>query len=262
MNNGEHESSKDILANFNNFFSKLSEAFSTRDACEIYREKALETKDAEEAIELMKKSVKEGRKYITEKILEENIGRLWTVKDARAFMKCKKDLAKIYKENGYIDLSINEYKDLLKLDLEDNLNVKYELVPIYIAEKRYEDLYDLIEKYSVRESLFDLYLKALYYFLKGDNINFKRFIKKALNANLYVAQYMLFIKVDMGLNNISKEEFIGMKFAEQMMRSWGQSRQAMNWLVNEYFSYCNKNKVDTQMKKDEVKNNLREYFDE
>ena len=72
---------------------------------------------------------------------------------------------------------------------------------------------------------------------------------------------MLNIKVDMGLSNISNVEFIGMKFAEQMIRSWGQSGLAMHWLMNEYFCYCYKNEIDSLMRKDQVKENLRKRFE-
>lgn len=260
MNNEDNESSKYILENFNNFFSQLSQAFPPKDAYEIYREKALVAKNSDEAIELMKKSMQEARKFITDKVLKENLGNLWTVDDARPFMKCKKDLAKMYGKNNYVDLCINEYEDLLKLDREDNLNIKYELVPIFFMEKKYKELYDLTENYSVEGSLFMLYIKSLYYFCENDNINSKRFIKKALEANIYVAQYMLFIKKDGDLNDISREEFVGMTFAKEMIRSWRQSQIAMHWLMNEYFIYCHKHEIDTILSKEKVKNNLIEFF--
>ena len=261
MNGEDYESSRQLLGNFNNFFNQISEAFPARYAYEIYRDKALSAKNCHEAIELMKKSLNESKKLISDETLEKNMGNLWALKDARPYMQCKKDLGKFYRRSNQIDLAIKEYEDLLKLDLDDNLNIKYEIVPVYFSEKRFEDIYYITEKYSAEESLFMLYLKALYYFSQGDDINSKRTIKKALEANLYVAQYMLNIKVDMGLSNISNVEFIGMKFAEQRIRSWGQSGLAMHWLMNEYFCYCYKNEIDSLMRKDQVKENLRKRFE-
>ena len=260
MNSGQNENTNKILNNFNSFFGQLSEAFPIKDAYEIYRDKALAAENPDEAIEFMKKSVKEARKYIYDKLFEENMGKLWSHKDGRPFMECKKHLAQLYKNNGYVDLCINEYEDLMKLDIEDNLNIKYELAPLFLSEKRYEDFYNLVDRYSAEGSLFMLYLKALYYFCQGDNINSKRFIKQALEANLYVAQYMLFIKRDIGFMNVSRDELIGIKFGEQMMRCWGQVGPALYWLVNEYFSYCGKYGIDTLISKEEVEEEIRKFL--
>ena len=260
MSKEDNENSNYILENFNKFFSQLSQEFPPKDAYKIYSEKALIATDGDEAIELMKKSLQESKKLIKNNTIEENMGKLWTVENARPFIKCKKDLGKLYEKNNYIDLAIKEYEDILKLDKDDNINIKYELVPIFFSKKRYKDIYDLTEKYSVENSLFMLYLKSLYYFCENDNINSKRFIKRSLDTNIYVTQYMLFIKEDEDLNTVSRDEFIGMVFAKEMIRSWGQSELAMTWLMNEYFTYCHKYDIDVILTKDKVKNKIREFF--
>lgn len=71
---------------------------------------------------------------------------------------------------------------------------------------------------------------------------------------------MLFIKKDGDLNDISREEFVGMTFAKEMIRSWQQSQIAMHWLMNEYFIHCYKHEIDTILSKEKVKNNLIEFF--
>ena len=53
------------------------------------------------------------------------MGKLWTVENARPFIKCKKDLGKLYEKNNYIDLAIKEYEDILKLNKDDNINIRY-----------------------------------------------------------------------------------------------------------------------------------------
>lgn len=256
----DNENINDKLNNFSSFFGQLAEEFTPKDSYQIYRDKAFSATDPIEAINFMKKSVAEGRKYISDSLFEEHKGKLWLAEDGRPFMESKKYLAQLYKNNGYIDLCINEYSELLKLDTYDHLDIKSKLSPLLINEKRYEDFHELMDLYDKDESLSMLYSKALYYFYKGDNISSKRFIKKALDTNLYVAEYMILMKKWDKAECSIEEEKEALEYCEQSIKGWALMKDGLYWIMNEYFNYCSRNKINLKFSKETATKRIEKFL--
>lgn len=137
----------EILGNFTQFFGRLAEEFPAKDSYEIYRDKAKSSDNKEEALNFMKKSVSEAKKMIPKGVLEVTEGGLWLEKDARPYIKMKKELADMYVHFKLIDEAVKEYFDILDLDNSDNLNIRGELANLLIKENREEDFKKLISNY-------------------------------------------------------------------------------------------------------------------
>ena len=244
-----------ILENFTQFFGKLSQEFTAKDSYEIYRDKAMASDNFDEAINYMKKSVSEAKKLISPKLYEEFIGMLWFEKSARPFLKCKKQLAELHASNGGFNEAINEYFEILDLDICDYQRIRHALVNLLLYEKRYEDFEDLIEQYDKDQSMFILYPRALYYFNKNDNINAKRYIKQALQSNIFLPKYLLGVKKVEG-DSLEKgttpEENDARVYFSNWYNVWVNSNGALNWLSDELFLYAGKKGISLGFSKEDV----------
>lgn len=248
-----------ILENFTQFFGKLSQEFKAKDSYEIYRDKATTAENFDEAIDYMNKSVSEAKKLISPKLYEELMGMLWFEKSARPLLKCKRQLAELYASNGGFNEAINEYFGILDLDICDYQRIRYDLVNLLLHEKRYEDFEDLIEQYDKDQSMFILYPRALYYFNKNDNVNAKRYIKKAFQSNIFLPKYLLGVKKVEGdsLEKVTTpEENDARVYFSNGYNVWANSKGALHWLSDELFLYASKKGISLGFSKEDVIYNL------
>ena len=100
------------------------------------------------------------------------------------------------------------------------------------------------------------YARALYYFIKNDQVNSKRFIKLALEANINVPKFLLDLKIiDLPIPDTytSGDEVEAMHYYEIASHTWLSAEKALYWLTDEYYDYVIKNDIKVDfVNKDEV----------
>ncbi|MGL5712067.1 MAG: DUF6398 domain-containing protein [Paraclostridium sp.] len=227
---------------------------------QIYMDKASDSENIGDAIENVKKAMKYAKKEIDN--FDENKGHFWGIHETRSYMMCKDMLAELYFNNGQIKESIKEYKEMLELNEMDNQGVRYKLINLLVLSKD-DDLFNKLIKEFPEETTLMLYPIALYYFYKKDIFNSKRYIKKALESNIFVPELVF------GLRDTEEDIFAyGLGSEEEAMAyfnhggmMWISVKGANEWLFDEYTSYCLKNKCGLDIPKEaysEIKEELKE----
>lgn len=225
---------------------------------EIYLKKACSTSDINEAIENMQLALMYAKANVPKHVFDfQKInGTMWSEKNARAYLMIKGQLGYLYKVAGNYDDAITTYEDILKLDTDDNQDIKDKLIPLLVLKEKNEQAYRYIKKYEDDESTPMLYNKALYYFVNQDKFNAKLFMRRAIDKNKYVCEYFIGIKA---LNMPIKNQFEpgsedeAKYYCNDAMMAWIEDKKRILWVVDEYFGYCEKHDVKLDWSREFVK---------
>ncbi|MBP7796846.1 MAG: hypothetical protein KA059_08750 [Elusimicrobiales bacterium] len=147
----------------------------------------------EEKIEFYQKGVEAGERSLGEEMFKNNTGYFWGIIETRPYMRAKLGLAQCLWLSGRYDESLSNYYNILKLNPNDNQGVRY-LLAIYLAEiKKYDDLEKFLNSKEYKDDIMAEWLWTkllLSYVRSGDSIETNSCLKKALEANHYVADYL------------------------------------------------------------------------
>jgi tetratricopeptide (TPR) repeat protein len=147
-----------------------------------------EAKSAEEALEYYRKGVEAGGQALGPKGFKEYAGHFWGFLETRPYMRARAGLAAALKAFGEVDAAINNYRDMLRLNPNDNQGIRYELASCLMKSGDTEGLKKLLEQYDEDGSALWLYTQALVAFREnraGDK-KAEELAKKAWNANSHI----------------------------------------------------------------------------
>ena len=243
---------------FEESFGKLMDKvdFPDIEKYRIYMERAMMSQTYEDTVKYLEKAIEEAKKKIDQELFEDMKGRLWLEIDARPYLKLKEELAYVHFAEEKYDEAIKEYKEILKLDELDNQGIRFYLANLLILTKRFDEFEELIKEFNEDTSTFMTYARALYYFIKNDQVNSKRFIKLALEANINVPKFLLDLEIiDLPIPDTytSGDEVEAMHYYEIASHTWLSAEKALYWLTDEYYDYVIKNDIKVDfVNKDEV----------
>jgi tetratricopeptide (TPR) repeat protein len=125
-------------------------------------------KNFEEARDLYAKGVDAGEKAIGPKDFRELKGEFWGFLETRPYMRARLGLAETLWELGDVNGALGHYRDLLKLNPNDNQGVRYILASRYLNSDKDDDLKKLLTSYIEDSSALWLYTRALIAFRARD----------------------------------------------------------------------------------------------
>lgn len=228
---------------------------------EIYLNKAMNASDINEAIENMKLAVMHAKSKVPKHVFDfQRVnGTMWSDKNARVYLAVKGQLGYLYEVAADYDNAINTYKEILKMDTNDNQDIKDKLIPLLILNDKNDQAYKYIRKYENCNSAAMLYNKALYYFVEDDKFKAKLFIRKAMEANKYVPEYLIGIKhIGMPIKNQFEagSEDEAKYYVNDAMMAWIGEKKRFFWIVDEYFGYCERCGVELPWSREFVKSTV------
>lgn len=148
------------------------------------------TEDITECVNLYTQGVEVGKKAFGKKFFKENEGYFWGLIETRPYMRAMKGLADCFWKQGRRQKAIETYQEMLRLNPNDNQGIRYLLIHWLIAENMFEPAEKLLSDYP-ENSAFMLYGAALLYFRQGRKVKSRNALKKALEANPYVPEFLL-----------------------------------------------------------------------
>ena len=80
-------------------------------------------------------------------MLQEAVGHFWEILETRPFLRACHGLANALKDTGQSNEAIAQYLEILRLNPEDNLGVRYEVIPLMIAQNQESAASQLLEEY-------------------------------------------------------------------------------------------------------------------
>ena len=120
-----------------------------------------QAKSAEEALEYYRKGVEAAEQVLGPKGFKEYAGHFWGFLETRPYMRARAALAAILNALGNVDAAIGNYRDMLRLNPNDNQGVRYELASCLMKSGDTEALKELLKEYDEDGSALWLYTQAL-----------------------------------------------------------------------------------------------------
>lgn len=146
-----------------------------------------------EAKKLFQKGVEAGERALGQEGFKEHVGHFWGVLETRPYMRARLGLAQTLWEMSEHEEAIRHYREMLKLNPNDNQGIRYILVYSLARLSRYKELEDHLESKEYQDDCAPdwLYTKALLCFIKtGPSPEANSLLDKAKSFNPYVPDYL------------------------------------------------------------------------
>jgi tetratricopeptide (TPR) repeat protein len=163
------------------------------DCADAYVLLAQETaKSLDEEIDLYRQGVEAGERALGKKAFREDAGHFWGILETRPYMRARAGLAECLWIAGQREEAVEHYRDMLRLNPDDNQGLRYLLIPRLIELGRDEDAEKLFAQYSDDASAFWGYSRVLLDFRKhGESPAADKSLKEALKGNKHVPAYLV-----------------------------------------------------------------------
>ena len=140
---------------------------------------------AQEALEFFRKGVEAGKKALGPAGFKTYAGRFWGFLETRPYMRARAGLAATLNALGEVDAAIGHYREMLRLNPNDNQGIRYVLAACLMKRSDTEALKELFKKYDEDGSALWLYSRALVAFREkgGSDVEADEFARNASRAN-------------------------------------------------------------------------------
>ena len=146
----------------------------------------------EEARDFFAQGVAAGERALGVDVFEEDAGHFWGIIETRPYMRAREGLAHSLWELGEREAAIGHYKEMLRLNSNDNQGVRYVLLDSLLAMGRDDEAGLLLAEYEDDGSAAWLYNHALWTFRReGNSPESLRRLQVALKDNRHVPAYLL-----------------------------------------------------------------------
>lgn len=193
------------------------------------------TRAVEDRIELFQ-NAKQAAATVLGRDMEELAGEFWGFHETRPYMRACHGLAAAFAGAGLISDAIEQYRDMLRLNPNDNQGVRYEIVPLLLEQERDAEAVKVLDQYPEESALW-LYIKALVEFRGGGSSpKSKKAIRAAFKGNDHVMQLLQSDEPPMFPESYaigSPEE--AAICLEELQTVWEETEGFLEWMFQEYF---------------------------
>lgn len=184
--------------------------------------------------ELYRQGVAAGRRALGERVFEEEAGAFWGIQRTRPYMRALFGLGQCLEYGGEKEEAVESYRELLRLNPNDNQGVRYSLLPLLIELGSDEAASELLEEYGAGQSAIWLYSKALLAFrAHGDGAGSRKALRDALRAHEYVPDYLIMAPEEtppLPDSYSPGHETEAVICADRCRASWEATPGALRWL--------------------------------
>ncbi len=196
------------------------------------------THDTTRKIELFRKAVELGRSQQAE-LLKSEVGHFWGISETRPLMRAKYGLARSLARDGQANEAIAEMLDILRLNTNDNLGVRYEIIPLLLSQNREKEAVAVLNQYP-EETANWLYLKAQVEFRhegpKGRAV--QKAMAAAIRFNPHVVELLMSDEPPMMAEHYalgSPEE--AAIVIEEQLESWTETEGFVEWMFTRFATW-------------------------
>ncbi|MGE5242991.1 MAG: DUF6930 domain-containing protein [Betaproteobacteria bacterium] len=159
------------------------------DACVILGDAAA---TAEEARDWYQRGVEAGARALGPEKFAEFAGSFWSHLETRPYMRAGVALAQALRDLGQYEDALNRFRELLRLNPDDNQGVRYLLLPALFERQRSAEVDELLRHYDGDMQAMWPYAQALRTFqAEGDTERARDVLATAVRANPHVVGYLL-----------------------------------------------------------------------
>ena len=192
------------------------------------------TFDTNRKIELFLKAVKNGEAQCA-KWMETEVGNFWGISETRPFLRAKHGLAFALASDGQVNDAVTQFRDILRLNQNDNLGVRYEIIPLLLSQDKEKEAVEILNQYPEETGNW-LFLKAQVEFRREgpSGRSAQKAIKAAIRFNPHVVELLMSVHPPMMPEHYalgSPEE--AAIIIEEQLDSWTESEGFVEWLLQQ-----------------------------
>ena len=204
------------------------------DCADAYNLLAEETSDLGDAIALFHQAVEAGERALGKRAFKEDVGHFWGILETRPYMRARAGLAARLWRRGERDAAVGHYRELLRLNPNDNQGIRYLLAACLVVLDRDDDLSTLLDKYEGDAMAAWAYAKALLAFRReGDSTRARRLLRGAMKSNPHIPAMLLLQKRPKRLPDLiglgDQNEAIA--YVADNLDGWQHTPGALEWLA-------------------------------
>ncbi|MBW1811771.1 MAG: hypothetical protein JRJ87_26520 [Deltaproteobacteria bacterium] len=152
----------------------------------------LTSKSLDQAIDLFRKGVAAGERALGNKTFKDDVGHFWGILETRPYMRARAGLAQNLWDAGQYEEAFEHYREMLRLNTNDNQGNRYLLMPRLLEKNRDEEAEKLYLQFEGDVMAIWTYSRVLLDFCKhGESAVANKSLKAALAGNEYVPAYLL-----------------------------------------------------------------------
>jgi tetratricopeptide (TPR) repeat protein len=166
---------------------------------------------------------------------KDDVGYFWGLLETRPYMRARSGLAQALWAAGQHEEAIGHYRELLRLNPNDNQGNRYLLAGCLLALDRDAELTELLDAYGQECTAEWSYTRALVaYRQHGDTAETRTLLQEAATTNSHVPPYLLGRKklprtpasyITMGGEDEAQE------YARRYAAAWASTAGALEWLT-------------------------------
>ena len=143
-------------------------------------------------MELYAEGVTAGERALGAHTFAREDGHFWDRVDTRPYMRARCALAQTLEALGRRDEALDHYRDLLRLNPNDNQGVRDLMLPLLVVSGRDDEALALVDQFADDPSAVWRYGRALVtYRREGESTAAATRLREALRSNRRVAKYLL-----------------------------------------------------------------------
>jgi tetratricopeptide (TPR) repeat protein len=189
----------------------------------------------EEALKLYEAGMQAGERALGKEIFKKEAGHFWGMVETRPYMRARLGVAQCLWALGRWEEAVSHFRDLLRLNPNDNQGVRYILAASLLEIGDIDALQQLLDRYDEPTAEW-LYTKALVAYTKqGDTAEARKLLTEALEHNPHVASYILgekklprILPERVGFGDTSE----AVTYAAEFGAGWHQTKGAVDWLAS------------------------------
>jgi len=190
-------------------------------------------RNMEEVRRFYEAGVRAGERALGEERFQKEAGHFWGIVDTRPYMRARNGLAQCLWQMGKRDEAVGHYRDMLRLNPNDNQGIRYLMASGLLEMGEIDALEELLGQYDEPTAAW-LYTRALTAFLReSDVLDALHCLQDALEHNRHVPAYILGEKKMPGkiperIGFGDKSEAVA--YAAEFGMGWHRTRGAIHWL--------------------------------
>ena len=184
--------------------------------------------------ELYQNGVAAGERALGPEAFREHVGHFWAVLETRPYMRAREGLAFSLWGVGRRDEAVRHLQDMLRLNPNDNLGLRYTLAGYLLFLDRDDELNQLLQQHRDEDSATWAYTITLLEFRQyGDTLEARQMLKRAKKANKYVPDYLLgrkFPPLEHAGHVCLGDESEAIQYVTRFLAPWKATPGAIAWL--------------------------------
>ena len=188
----------------------------------------------EKAKELYEQGVKAGERALGPEMFKNDAGYFWGILETRPYMRARAGLAQCLWTLGRREEALEHYRDMLRLNPNDNQGIRYILANCLLDAGQEQELEKLLEQYGDDIAATWPYTRALLlYRQEGPSSRAKKALSEAKTCNRFVPFYLL------GKKRLPRQlpDYVGIgdeneaiAYVADALEIWQKTPGALNWL--------------------------------